>query len=318
MNFEADGLAVARAILQEHAVRILGLVDVPGHRRHELVGVDDVAADQHITPGDLVLERCRDVRIGEHVDRQFGEDRARRILGQPIFDRQSVIARRIGRLGHRIWEERRQLARLNRPAAHRAVQIGEEKHARRMDRAARHRILKLGKKLLLPVLHVGIVGDVRGEGEIDRRLHRAHRVDQLLVFGLRLIDQDIDADRLGAHLVDRGQCPGEDRPVERRTLGGRRQRIVVIGDHDDARVLVHARIGRQGAQVVKRPLRGDREGNLPAIPREKQGADQQQPRRRRPDPAERLRCLTQLCKRGTQRPARSVRLPSPTMAKPDQ
>ena len=123
------------------------------------------------------------------------------------------------------------------PAAQHIVAIRFEPDRTGPDLASGELAEPVVHEFLLPLLDLVHCRQAIGVGDPDRRLHCLQRAEQLRVFELRLVDQYIDADRLGAHLVDVGQRAGEDRPVERRSLGGRSQRILRIGDQDDALVL---------------------------------------------------------------------------------
>ena len=93
------------------------------------------------------------------------------------------------------------------------------------------------EKFLLPRDHVGrIVADGR-IAEIGRCLHVAECFDQQVVIGLRLVDQDIDADGFRLHRVELGERLRQGRSVEGRSLAGVPLGVSVERHHDDTRVL---------------------------------------------------------------------------------
>ena len=85
------------------------------HRRQEIVGILDVAADQHVAAGDLAgeLRRRRTAIVDrEEIDRQLGEDRAVGPFGQLVIDAAGIGAEGVVARRHRIGEQGRQLRRL--------------------------------------------------------------------------------------------------------------------------------------------------------------------------------------------------------------
>jgi len=133
----------------------------------------------------------------------------------------------------------------------------------------------------LPGLLVVGVGGVAGEGQVRGGLHAAQSGDELIVFRLRFVDQDVDTDRLGAERVDLGQRLGQQRSVERRAALCALERVVVEDDHHHARVLVDLRRGRHHPQVVERPFGRPEQRQPPAQQRHHQAHDHEQQRRHR-------------------------------------
>jgi hypothetical protein len=134
------------------------------------------------------------------------------------------------------------------------------------------------EELLLPILDIIGIGRVGGEGEVRRRLHPPEGIDQQRVFRLRLIDEDIDADPLGVHCVQRGERLGQHLAIERRALADFLERLIVEHHHHDAFVLADPRRRRDEAHVVERAFSvvGERDG--PAIARESQAEQQEEDR----------------------------------------
>ncbi len=71
-------------------------------------------------------------------------------------------------------------------------------------------------------------------GDQRRRLHRPQRGEQVLVLVLRLVEQDVDADRPGAHRVEIAQRAGQQAAIERRALACGDQRLVGVDRHAPA------------------------------------------------------------------------------------
>ena len=166
--------------------------------------------------------------------------------------------------------------------------------------------IKLGEKLLeidlLVVDDIGLIGGEVGIADQRGRLHRAQCRDQFGIFVLRLVEEDIQTDRLGFHIVDDPQRPREHPAIKRGTLARIDQRLIVIDDHGDAIVLFDPVGQKRTAQIVERPLgiagtgrlhvglfgtlRAERFGNglpgdVPAEPRDQQSEQYQQCRERK-------------------------------------
>ena len=109
-------------------------------------------------------------------------------------------------------------------------------------------------------LHAILAG--RHPADVADVIDRLDDEDKLRVFRLRLVDQNVDPDRPGAKPVDIGQGTGEDCAVERRSLGGRPQRVLRIGNEDDALVLNDGRFAYALAPVEQCALGvgSDRDG----------------------------------------------------------
>src|SRR5690606_30286417 len=125
----------------------------------------------------------------------------------------------------------------------------------------------------------------------DGRLHGAQRLDEFVVLVLRLVEQDVDADRLRTHRVEVAQRAGQQAAVQRGALARVDQRAVVIDHQQHARVLLDRGRVEEHAQVVGRPLglAGDRGLHppvgvgpryVPAVSREQERREQQQRRQR--------------------------------------
>src|SRR5207253_9331902 len=74
------------------------------------------------------------------------------------------------------------------------------------------------------------------ESKEGRRPQPAESGNQFLILGLRLIDQDIDADRTRLHPVYRPKSAGERSPVQRGPFPQVAKYIVIVDDQGDARV----------------------------------------------------------------------------------
>jgi hypothetical protein len=145
--------------------------------------------------------------------------------------------------------------------------------------------------LLFPAYIILIHADF-GIGDGHRRVHLAQRCDELVVFVLRLVEQDVDADRLGAESVEIGQRLRQEPAVERRTLARLDEGLVGVDHEQDALVRGDHRVAGIAAPVVERLFRlaGGRRGPLatrkgrviPAEPCQQQRRKQQQRGQRQP------------------------------------
>ncbi len=300
-----------------------------GSRRVELIEIGDISADQDVTAFDLVGEKTGGGRIGEQLDRKLREDR-------PVLEPRFAVEQAAGIIGkglrlrnQRVGQERRQSCRTTRPAAHHAIRIRLDPHARRRDVARRQAGLEGPHEPFLPGLDEGAVGGVRRKAELHRGLHVAEGVDQDRIVGLRLIDQHVDRDALRAHPVEIGQRRRQDAAVERRDVAGQLQCAIGVDDHHDPVVLGHARRGDQHTHVVECAFGIDPERQRPGITREQDRRQQQDRRPGEPSHAHaphrpRDRARTVPGWRSREGGARhqgfgsSGRLPSPTSAKADQ
>ncbi len=238
-----------------------------GHRCLELVLVGDVAADQHIATTDLADQCTGDRRVGQQIDRQHREHRPVARLRQPVTQA-ALIAHAVPAM-HRAGNQRRRAARRLWPASGDAVGIDHQIDAGRADaRTVQPRHETVEKALL--VIAAARRGAEPGISEPSRRAHPRQRAQQHGILVLRLVDQDIDADRPRAHAVERRECARQHRPVEGRTLARVDHRLVVIDDQHDAIVLRHARRKAARAHVVKRALGAADEGQGPVPPRDQQ------------------------------------------------
>ena len=86
------------------------------------------------------------------------------------------------------------------------------------------------QKLFLPGQNLIGIARRRGKGQPGRGSHRSQSGDQGRIFGLRLIDQYVDADAARFHIVNRRQCTRQHRAIERRAFAEFGQRLVIIGD----------------------------------------------------------------------------------------
>jgi hypothetical protein len=231
------------------------------HRRLEIVEVLNIAADQNVTPLDLGAHRGGQL-ADEQIDRQLGENGIILALRQPVGDRPFEAAKLRMSPRQRIRHQRRQLARLVRPAPHHIVAVGADADAGRLDRPGRRLLQESAQELLLPDLDLLRVARIGRKAEIDRRLQPPQGLDQQRILLLRLIDQDIDGDPLRVHRIHRGERLGERAPVERRAFFHPLQRLVGENDQSDPLVLIDLRGGEDDAGVVERPLgiAGEREG----------------------------------------------------------
>ena len=110
------------------------------------------------------------------------------------------------------------------------------------------------KVLLLVIDDIVAISGHIGIGDISRGAHRAERSHQRIVFVLRLIEQDIDPDRLRPQSIEIVQRLGQQPPIKRRALAGSDQGLVVINDKEDARVLLDAGRGKIRPQIIQRPF----------------------------------------------------------------
>jgi len=108
------------------------------------------------------------------------------------------------------------------------------------------------------------------------------RIDQRPVIRLRLVDQNVDADRSGAHRIEIGEGLGEGGAVERRALSSVSLRLRGEGHQQDAAVLFDGMAERRvhGARVVKSAFGIQSEGDpyvgdlqVPAEARQQDGED---------------------------------------------
>jgi hypothetical protein len=226
-----------------------------GRRTGHPVDIGDVAAYQYVAAGHEALEQRSGERIAEQVDGEFRVERAIDVFGVTECQAATVVGEGgVGR-SHADGQRRWLTGLAHGPAAHRVVFLHHPDAGRRRPAPGQPR-LEPAEEFLLPDGDlVGIVG-VAAERQVSGRSHRAQRADQLLVFRLRLVHQDVDADRLGAKRVDLGQRLGQQGSVQGRAALGVLQRIVVEHHHDDPVVLIHRRRGQHHAQVVERPLGG--------------------------------------------------------------
>ena len=115
---------------------------------------------------------------------------------------------------------------------------------------------ELGEKLLeidlLVVDDIGFVGCEIGIADKRRGLHAAQGGEQFGILVLRLVEQDIEPDRLGLHLVDDLQRARQHPAIERRAFARGDQRLVVIDHHRDAIVLLDLVRQDRAAPVIQR------------------------------------------------------------------
>ncbi len=223
------------------AVDLRAAAEPARERRHHPVVADDVAADHHVAPGDLRRDDRRERGIGEQLDRQLGEHRLVVEQRVPIADRALVAGQRLrllaGRSQHRPSERGRQVRGGPRPQPGDAERV-VERDARRLRPAS----LEPGEERfeILLLLVDDVVGGNLGIGVAHGhgRLHAAQRLDQFVVLVLRLVEQDVDADRLRTHRVEVAQGAGQQAAVERGALARIDQRAVVIDHQQHARVLL--------------------------------------------------------------------------------
>ena len=71
---------------------------------------------------------------------------------------------------------------------------------------------------------------MRREGEKSRGAHPPQGPEELGILVLRLVDQDVDADRMRTHSVERGERPGERGPVKRGAFTEPFERAIIIDD----------------------------------------------------------------------------------------
>jgi hypothetical protein len=206
------GVGAPVELLREHVGERLQSPRLFGAQLHQrgqkLIGVLDQAAHQHMTPPNLAGKglRCfgndEDGVVGEGLDRNRREQVAVCGVRLAIENAAGVAAKRWLRRGYSVRHCRREARCARRPTAQHIVSLRLQPDARRMDIARGKPAYECLEKLLLFVsdlVGVGCVGRIPQE---RGRLHRAEGVDQGLILGLRLIDQDIDADRLRPHRVD--------------------------------------------------------------------------------------------------------------------
>jgi hypothetical protein len=197
-------------------------------------------------------------QTAEHVALVVGAEALGRLVKDTAF-----IARPALAAAHGYRQEWRQVPELGRPVAHNIVLVGLDPDRGLSDVGIVDRLDEGVHELLLPDLDVIAVVGIGGIAEPDRRLHLVKRFDEHQIVGLRLVDQNIDTDRLRAHRVDVGQRIGEGRAIERRALAGGALRVRREGDKDNALVLVDGALERreQRPHVIQGPLRIDGEGN---------------------------------------------------------
>ena len=273
--------------------------------------------------------------VGQGIDLETGNHRLLRPVGLP--DRQAeadcaaIVAKGCGRL-HRQRQQGGLSWRRDGPASHHIVRIGFQPDTGGTDpgrpRLADEPIkilLLLENDLFLIVAQIGVA-------EPDRCAHGVEGGEQFAILVLRLVEQDVDPDRLRPHGIDVPQRPRQQAPVERRPLARGDQGLIVIDQHQDALVLRHAGREGRGSPVVQASLRiggqdfsrpSAAQGTVPVPPGQEQRQQQKRPRRCQA-PASRLphqsRAAAQQAphRHDDQRRAISGRAPSPMMAKPDQ
>ena len=276
---QRDGRHVARGATVEQLREQSGVDLKPAggalgdarRRGFELIDIGQIAADQDVAVLDLAGEQGGAVRRPEQIDRKRAEHRAFTVCGLAKANA-ALIARQTRLAGHRDRQEKRKSGRLRWPAAHHVIGIGFDPdaclaHVRPRQPAGEgvHKFLLIDLDITAAGVAIGGVGAI---SEPDRRAHRLERGDQLIIFGLGHVDEDVDADRLGPHMVEIGERAREDRAVERGALAGGELGIGGEGDQQDAPILRDRTRGarEQRPQVIERALGIDRHRQLASVP----------------------------------------------------
>ena len=224
-----------------------GILGHPGQRIFELVGIGQIAADQYVAALDLASQGRGDGGVDEQIDRERLENVIFVVERRAVEDA-ALISGGAGSPAHCHRQERRQVTRLVGPVAKHIVGIALD-----MDRGHAHIwIVDPGEEgveeFLLPDLDVLGIMRVGGVADPHRGLHRLQCGDQLGIIGLSLVEQDIDADRLGAHRVEVGQRIGQRGAVERRAFAGALLAVRNERDEQDALFLRDLAGGERGVR----------------------------------------------------------------------
>ena len=163
-----------------------------------------------------------------------------------------------------------------RPAAQHIVVIGLDHDARRPDRAHGDLLLEILQKFLLPQHDLVFSRAGRGIGEECRAVHSLKCGNDRWILGLWLVDQDVDANGLWLEPIDPLERLGQYGPVERRSLAGRRKRLVGIDDHHDPVILVHLGRRENLPPIEERAFCLDRQRQFPGVAGKEHGSRQEQ------------------------------------------